>query len=92
MFADVELKIDYGVQTLVPADAVLDSGMRQIVFIAKPGGFFEPREIEVGARLDNQYVVLGGLRPGEKIVTSGNFLIDSESRLSSATGGMSHQH
>ncbi|MFQ5663971.1 MAG: efflux RND transporter periplasmic adaptor subunit, partial [Terriglobia bacterium] len=92
MFADVEIKIDYGVKTLVPTEAVLDSGMRQIVFVAKPGGFFEPREIRVGARLENQYIVLGGLKPGETIVTSGNFLIDSESRLSTATGGMSHQH
>ena len=90
MFADVELKINYGVQTLVASEAVLDSGMRQIVFVAKPGGFFEPREVQVGARLENQYIVLSGLKPGETIVTSGNFLIDSESRLSSATGGMSH--
>jgi Cu(I)/Ag(I) efflux system membrane fusion protein len=92
MFADVELKIDYGVQTLVPSEAVLDSGARQMVFLAKPGGFFEPREVQVGARLENQYIILGGLEPGETIVTSGNFLIDSESRLSSATGGVSHQH
>ncbi|MFQ5926313.1 MAG: efflux RND transporter periplasmic adaptor subunit [Terriglobia bacterium] len=92
MFADVELKIDYGVQTLVPSEAVLDSGLRQIVFVAKPDGYFEPREIQVGARLENQYVVLSGLQPGETIVTSGNYLIDSESRLSTATGGMSHQH
>lgn len=92
MFADVELKIDYGVQTLVPSEAVLDSGMRQLVFVAQPGGFFEPREVQVGARLENQYIILSGLQPGETIVTSGNFLIDSESRLSTATGGMSHQH
>lgn len=90
MFADVELRIDYGVQTLVPGEAVLDSGTRQLVFIAKPGGFFEPREVQLGARLENQYIVLGGLEPGEIIVTSGNFLIDSESRLSAVTGGMSH--
>ncbi|MEE9236109.1 MAG: efflux RND transporter periplasmic adaptor subunit [Candidatus Acidoferrales bacterium] len=92
MFADIELKIDYGVQTLVPSEAVLDSGLRQIVFVAKPGGFFEPREVQLGARLENQYIVLEGLKPGETVVTSGNFLIDSESRLSSATGGMSYQH
>ncbi|MFQ5723161.1 MAG: efflux RND transporter periplasmic adaptor subunit [Terriglobia bacterium] len=92
MFADVEIKIDYGVQTLVPSEAVLDSGLRQIVFVAQPGGFFEPREVQLGARLENQYIVLEGLKPGETVVTSGNFLIDSESRLSSATGGMSHQH
>jgi RND family efflux transporter MFP subunit len=92
MFADVELKINYGTQTLIPSEAVLDSGLRQIVFIAKPGGFFEPREVQLGARLENQYIVLSGVEPGETIVTSGNFLIDSESRLSTATGGISHQH
>ena len=92
MFADVELKINYGTQTLIPSEAVLDSGLRQIVFIAKPGGFFEPREVQLGARLENQYIVLSGLEPGQTIVTSGNFLIDSESRLSTAAGGISHQH
>ena len=92
MFADVELKINYGTQTLIPSEAVLDSGLRQIVFIAKPDGFFEPREVQLGARLENQYIVLSGLEPGQTIVTSGNFLIDSESRLSTAAGGISHQH
>jgi RND family efflux transporter MFP subunit len=92
MFADVVLKINYGTQTLIPSEAVLDSGLRQIVFIAKPGGFFEPREVQLGARLENQYIVLSGVEPGETIVTSGNFLIDSESRLSTAAGGISHQH
>ncbi len=89
MFADVELKIDYGVHTLVPAEAVLDSGKRQLVFVVKAGGVFEPREVQVGPRVDEQYVILKGLKPGETVVSSGNFLIDSESRLSSATGGMS---
>jgi RND family efflux transporter MFP subunit len=86
MYANVELKADYGTQTLVPAEAVLDSGTRQIVFLAKPDGHFEPREIRVGPRLDNQYVVLSGLKPGETIVTSGNFLVDSESQLQAALG------
>jgi multidrug efflux pump subunit AcrA (membrane-fusion protein) len=88
MYADVELKVDYGTKVLVPAEAVLDSGTRQLVFLARPGGYFEPREIKVGARLEDQYIVLSGLEPGDTIVTSGNFLIDSESRLSAVTGGM----
>jgi multidrug efflux pump subunit AcrA (membrane-fusion protein) len=88
MYADVELKVDYGVQLLVPAEAVLDSGTRQLVFLAHPGGYFEPREIKVGARLEDQYIVLHGLEAGEIVATSGNFLIDSESRLSAVTGGM----
>lgn len=88
MYADVDLKVNYGNQVVVPAEAVLDSGTRQLVFLARPGGYFEPREVKVGPRLEDHYVVLSGVEPGDTIVTSGNFLIDSESRLSSATGGM----
>ena len=89
MFADVEVKVDYGTNLLVPAEAVLDSGSRQIVFIARPGGYFEPRDIKVGVRVDDKFIVLNGLKPGETIVTSGNFLIDSESRLNApAVGGL----
>ncbi len=88
MYADAELKIDYGTQLLIPSEAVLNSGTRQVVFVAKPGGYFEPREIKVGDQFDGNYVVLAGLKSGEKIVASGNFLIDSESRLGTAMQGM----
>jgi RND family efflux transporter MFP subunit len=84
MYADVQLNVDYGAQTLVPSEAVLNSGTRQVVFIAKPNGYFEPRDIKIGDQFDGQTVVLAGLKPGEKIVASGNFLIDSESRLGAA--------
>lgn len=84
MYADVQLHVDYGTQTLVPSEAVLDSGTRQVVFIAKGDGYFEPRDIRIGDEFDGQTVVLAGLKPGEKIVASGNFLIDSESRLGAA--------
>ncbi|MEE8256997.1 MAG: efflux RND transporter periplasmic adaptor subunit [Acidobacteriota bacterium] len=90
MYADVEIQVDYGQRIVVPAEAVLDSGMRQIVFLARPNGHFEPREIKVGPRLEDRTIVLAGLEVGEEIVTSGNFLIDSESRLTSATGSMTH--
>ena len=90
MFADVELAIDYGTHVAVPQEAVLDAGTEQVVFVAHPGGYFEPRKIQPGPRVDDRVVVLGGLRPGETIVTSGNFLIDSESRLKSAMGAMKH--
>ena len=84
MYADVQLNVDYGTQTLVPTEAVLNSGTRQVVFIAKGDGYFEPRDIKIGDQFDGQTVVLAGLKPGEKIVASGNFLIDSESRLGAA--------
>ena len=88
MYADVQLTIDYGMQLVVPSEAVLNSGTKQVVYIAKPGGYFEPREIKVGDQFDGQYAVLAGLNQGEKIVASGNFLIDSESRLGDAMQGM----
>ncbi len=90
MFADVELKVDYGTHVVVPQDAVLDSGTEQIVFVAHPEGRFEPRKVQVGPTADGRTVILSGLRPGDSIVTSGNFLIDSESRLKSAMSGMQH--
>jgi len=90
MFANVELQIDYGRQLVVPEEAVLDSGAEQIVFVAHEGGYFEPRQVELGAKVDNRVIVLRGLTAGERIVTSGNFLIDSESRLKSAMGAMGH--
>lgn len=90
MFADVDLKINYGNQVVVPQEAVLDSGKEQGVFVARDGGYFEPRKITIGAKLDGNVVVLSGLKAGETIVTSGNFLIDSESQLRSATDAMQH--
>jgi len=88
MFADVRLNIAYGTQTVVPQEAVLDSGNEQIVFVAMGDGYFEPRKVELGPRLGDRIVILSGLKVGETIVTSGNFLIDSESRLKNAMAGM----
>ncbi len=90
MFADVQLKIDYGTQVVVPQEALLDSGNEQTVFVAHDNGYFEPRKVKIGAKLEGKVVVLSGLKAGETIVTSGNFLIDSESRLKNAMGGMKH--
>jgi RND family efflux transporter MFP subunit len=88
MYADVQLSISYGTNLVVPQDAVLDSGTEQVVFVARGDGYFEPRKVEIGPRLDNNVVILSGLRAGEKIVISGNFLVDSESRLTTAMGQM----
>ena len=88
MYGNVEVNIDYGRNIVVPQEAVMDSGAEQQVFIALNGGYFEPRKIQLGQKVGNDYIVLSGLRAGERIVTSGNFLIDSESKLKSATSGM----
>jgi hypothetical protein len=88
MYANVELKIDYGKRLVVPQEAVLDSGSEQTVFVSHEGGYFEPRKVQLGPKVDNRFVVLAGLKAGERITTSANFLIDSESQLKSAAAGM----
>ncbi len=88
MYANAELKIDYGQRLAIPQDAVLDSGAEQIVFVALDRGYFEPRRVHLGDTVDDRVIVLDGLKPGERIVTSANFLIDSESRLKAAVSGM----
>ena len=89
MFADVSLQITYGSKLVVPQEAVMDSGSEQLVYVSLDDGYFEPRKVQIGAKVDDKYIVLGGLQAGERIVTSGNFLIDSESKLKSAASGMS---
>jgi len=90
MLANVQLKINYGKQIVVPQEAIMDSGDKQYLFVVHDGGVFEPRVIQMGAKLEGNVVVLSGLNAGETIVISGNFLIDSESRLKSAMAGMQH--
>lgn len=86
MFVNVVLKIPMGRQLLIPASGVLQSGTRQIAFVDHGSGNLEPREVQLGARIGDDFVVLKGLKPGERIVTSANFLIDSESQLQAALG------
>ena len=88
MFANVEMKIRLGQKLTVPEGAVIDTGLRQIVIIDKGEGYFEPREIKVGVKVESYYEVVKGLKSGERVVTSANFLIDSESKLKEALGGM----
>jgi RND family efflux transporter MFP subunit len=90
MFATVGIRVGLGRQLVVPREAVLDTGTRQLVFLAREGGYFEPREVLLGARLGDRVVVLKGLTPGDTIATSAVFLLDSESRLKSAMEGMKH--
>ena len=86
MFVNVRLDLPLGDQLAIPASGVFQSGTRQIAFVDHGGGYFEPRDIEVGARAGDDFVVLKGLKAGERIVTSANFLIDSESQLAAALG------
>lgn len=87
MFAQVELKASLGKGLLIPESAVLDSGLRKIAFIDKGMEMYEPKEIKA-SRIDGQYLVQEGLSAGDKIVTSANFLIDSESKLMASSNMM----
>ena len=92
MYADVNLKIDLGEKLAVPEGAVIDTGIRQVAFIDKGSGYFEPREVKLGVKVDNYYEVIEGLKPGDRVVTSANFLIDSESKFKEAVGGAGGEH
>jgi membrane fusion protein, copper/silver efflux system len=88
MFVDVELPVKLPPSIAVPADAVVDSGAKKLVYVDKGNGVFEPRRVETGWRAGNQVEIVKGLMPGEKIVIAGTFLIDSESRMKAAAAGI----
>ena len=87
MYVNVNIVAPLGRQLVIPASGVLQAGTRQIAFIDKGQGSLEPREIETGLRLDDSIVVLKGLKAGDRIVSSANFLVDSEAQLQSAMSG-----
>ncbi len=86
MYANINLKSVVAKDGLViPQEAVIDSGVRKIVFVALGKGKFQPRDVKVGLEVgDDSYQVLDGLQEGDEIVLSGQFLLDSESRLREA--------
>jgi Cu(I)/Ag(I) efflux system membrane fusion protein/cobalt-zinc-cadmium efflux system membrane fusion protein len=86
MFVNVSVDVNLGKQLAIPVSGVLQSGTRQIVFVDRGSGYLEPREVQLGPQAGEEYIVLKGLRAGERIVTSANFLIDSESQLQAAIG------
>ncbi|MBK9087898.1 MAG: efflux RND transporter periplasmic adaptor subunit [Holophagales bacterium] len=88
MFADVVLESAPRTALKVPDDAVLDSGTRKVVFVAKGEGVLEPREVRVGEQGGGAWEILSGLSEGEEIALGASFLVDSESRLASALAGM----
>ncbi len=88
MFADVDLSIVLPAATTVPVDAVVDSGVRKTVFVERGPGAFEPRAVETGWRFGDRVEVVRGLQAGERVVVSGTFLVDSESRMKAAAAGV----
>jgi Cu(I)/Ag(I) efflux system membrane fusion protein len=87
MFANVDFHVVSKPRVVVPVNAVLNSGLRQTAFVDRGNGFLEPRQVKTGERLGDKVEILSGLQPGERIVTSGVFLVDSESQLKAAAGG-----
>ena len=86
MYGEVQFQTGGARRLVVPQSAVLNSGDRQVVFLDRGNGAFEPRDVKTGVQSGDRIEILSGLQPGERIVTSGNFLIDSESQLKAAAG------
>jgi multidrug efflux pump subunit AcrA (membrane-fusion protein) len=87
MYGDVTVELGAAAAVVVPADAVVDTGELQYAFVSKGSGRFEPRRVRVGWSGAGKVAILEGLEAGERVVTTANFLLDSESRLRAAAGG-----
>lgn len=93
MYVDALIYVDLGVKLSVPETAVMNTGTRKIVFVKTAPGKYSPREVQTGYETEEYYEVISGLKEDEEVVTSANFLIDSESKLKAAISGPEqHQH
>jgi Cu(I)/Ag(I) efflux system membrane fusion protein len=90
MYVNIALKIPLGKHLVVPKDTVLMTGERAVVFIYHGDGKIEWRNVKLGVRSGDVIEILEGVKEGDEIITSANFLIDSESQLKAAMGGMQH--
>jgi len=88
MFTDIQIEVDEGSHLAVPESAVLDSGIRKVVFISKGNGIFIPKEVDTGPLVNGYYPVREGLAKGDVVVSSANFFLDSESQLTATMEGM----
>jgi Cu(I)/Ag(I) efflux system membrane fusion protein/cobalt-zinc-cadmium efflux system membrane fusion protein len=86
MYVNVAIVVQLGRQMVVPTSAVLQTGTRAIAFVDHGNGNLEPRAVETGPQIDDSVIVLSGLKPGERVVSSANFLVDSEAQLQAAAG------
>ncbi len=84
MFANVEIRRNMGTALTLPEDSVIDTGLRKIVFVKTTDTTFEPREVKLGARVNNRLIIQEGLKAGDWVVSAANFLIDTESKLQAA--------
>lgn len=88
MFANVRIDYDLGERLAIPEDAVMHAGTRDIVYVADPNGYFEPKTVKVGTKAQGWYELLQGPAANEEVVTSANFLVDSESKLNAVLNQM----
>lgn len=95
MYVDAIIHVNLGQRLAIPEEALIDTGTRQLVFVMKEQGKYEPRDIRVGHEAEGYVEVLSGVKEGDEVVASANFLIDSESRLKAAlseSGAGGHKH
>lgn len=88
MFTNISMSVAIGRQVLIPQDALMDTGAEQYVFIDKGDGYVQPRKVKTSAEAGDKVGIQEGLKPGERVVTGANFIVDSESRLKGAFAGM----
>jgi len=86
MYVNVAISVPLGKQVVIPSSAVLQSGSQAIAFIDHGNGVLEPRVVQLGLQLDDSVIVLGGLKAGDRVVNSANFLVDSEAQLQAVMG------
>src|SRR5947208_13823556 len=86
MYVNVRAKLQMGRQLVVPAGAAFHSGTKNLLFVYKGEGSIEPREVELGPQVGDELVITKGVKAQEQIITSANFLIDSEAQLQAAAG------
>jgi Cu(I)/Ag(I) efflux system membrane fusion protein len=87
MFVNAKVLVPLGSSIVVPVSAVMDTGQRQVVWVEMKPGMFEPRDVKVGARSGDNVQIISGLKAGEKVASSGGYLIDSEAQLKGGGGG-----
>ena len=87
MYGNVRIRLGAAEGVVIPHQALVDTGEHQYVFLARDAGRFVPRRVTAGARAGDKVLILSGLSAGDVVVTTGNFLIDSESRLRAAIAG-----
>ncbi|MDH3505402.1 MAG: FixH family protein, partial [Nitrospirota bacterium] len=88
MYGTVQIQVNRGSKLVVPEEAVLDSGTRQVVYVVRGEGMFEPRQVTLGPKVGGYYEIIEGLALDERIATSGTFLLDSESKLKASSNMM----